>query len=585
MMKRWLNSQFVVPRVLTLLVGLLGVHYVLGIMARSIAIQASEAAAGVHVDVGHARVSLVDRQVVFDGLRVVNTHQPSQNVLEADRCELKFAAAAALHKQAIVESGRVSGLRFDGFTATDDSKSAENVRASREWFKTDVDLAARKWLERLNGQFSLDSVKDFDSVVRTETFCANWSKQSAGLESRLQKLDGRAAELQQSIETAAANPLRNDKLLEELRKKVAGLQKEFADFRTDVDKLPDVLDTERRAIVAARRHDNEVVGKRLQLDPVEANSLSAYLLRDEVARQLNQLVGWVRWMREAAPADAKAVASITRGENVLFAGCRPEPGMLIRSLRLDGSARIAGQPVELHGTLMNLSSAPRLHNEPIRLHLVGGGSLPLELQATIDRTRAVARDELLVDCQGVLLREMALGKADQLAMSLAPSIGSLSVSVIVDGEKLSGDIQMVQQKVQITPALNGSRGATFSAAMCDTLGHVNSIATRLSLGGTIDKPTCTLWSNMGAAVAEAMQGAVRRTGDQHAKALLVEAGRRVDERLAEVDRQMAERQTQFASKSTIITARLQKIAAGETPRYRISSETGGRRLPNNSLFR
>jgi hypothetical protein len=90
---------------------------------------------------------------------------------------------------------------------------------------------------------------------------------------------------------------------------------------------------------------------------------------------------------------------------------------------------------------------------------------------------------------------------------------------------------------------------------------------------------------MGAAVAEAMQRAVRRTGDQHAKALLVEAGRRVDERLADVDRQMAERRTQFASKSTIITARLQKIGTGDSPRYRISAEKGGRRLPNNSLFR
>jgi uncharacterized protein (TIGR03545 family) len=258
---------------------------------------------------------------------------------------------------------------------------------------------------------------------------------------------------------------------------------------------------------------------------------------------------------------------------------------LIRSLQLDGTTRIAGQPVELRGILTNLSKAPRLHKEPIRLHLVGNGSMPLELQATIDRTGAVARDELLVDCQGVMLHQMALGKADQLGMSLAPSIGSLSVSVVVEGDKLSGDIQMVQQKVQITPALNGSSGETLTAAMSDTLGHVNSIATRLSLGGTIHEPTCTLWSNLGAAVAESMQRAVRRTGDQHAKALLVEAGRRVDERLAEVDRQMAERQTQFASKSTVITARLQKISTSESPRDRISSQKVGRWLPENSLFR
>jgi uncharacterized protein (TIGR03545 family) len=585
-MRRWLDWHFVLPRVMALVVALLAIQYVLGVVARSVAIQACEAAMGASFKLGHARVSLVDRRVVFGGLRVVNERQPSENVLEADRCELKFAANPALHKQVVVEEGRISGLRFNGFLdAAIDAKSAAKVGASSQWFKSDADLAARKWLDRLGGQFTLVVVKDFDSVARTETFCTNWSKQSASLESRLQELDSRAAELQQAIETAEANPLRNDKLLEDLRKKVGDVQKQFAEFRADVDKLPDVLETERRAIVAARRHDDQLVGKRLQLDSVEANSLSAYLLRDEAARQLNELVGWVRWMREMAPANAKAVAKATRGEDVLFAGCRPEPGILIRSLQLDGTARIAGQPIEMRGTLTNLSSAPRLHSEPIRLHLVGNGSMPLELQATIDRTSSTPRDELLVDCQGVLLHEMALGKAHQLGMSLAPSVGSLSVSVVVDGDKLSGDIQMVQQKVQITPALNGSGGETLTVAMSDTLGRVNSIATRLSLGGTIQQPTCTLWSNLGAAVAEAMQRAVKRTGDQHAKALLVEAGRRVDERLAEVDRQMAERQTQFASKSIVITARLQKISTSESPRYRISSKEGGHRLPSNSLFR
>jgi hypothetical protein len=211
--------------------------------------------------------------------------------------------------------------------------------------------------------------------------------------------------------------------------------------------------------------------------------------------------------------------------------------------------------------------------------------LPLELEAKIDRTGAVPRDELIVDCQGVLLREMALGKAEQLGLSLAPSIGALSMKIRVDGGRLSGNIQLMQQRVQITPALNGVGGQPLIAAMNDTLGNVNSIATRLTLGGTVERPTCELQSNLGAAVAEAMQRAVRRTGDQHAKALLAEAGRRVDERLAEVDRQVAERQAQFATKSTLITARLQKIATSDSPPQRISAERVGRRLPNNSLFR
>jgi hypothetical protein len=254
-------------------------------------------------------------------------------------------------------------------------------------------------------------------------------------------------------------------------------------------------------------------------------------------------------------------------------------------LNLEAAARIAGQPVELRGSLSNVTSQPQWHNQPMRLRLIGSGSLPLDLQLTIDRTGAMPRDELLVDCQGLLLRPMSLGCADRLAMEVAPSVGTLSVSVAVEGDELSGDVQIVQQKVQMTPVLNGSGGQALSVAMQETLGRVQSVATRVSLGGTLDKPTCILWSNLGAGVAEAMQRALNRTGDQHAKALLVEAGRRVDERLAEVDRQMAEKQSRFDSKSTAIVAQLEKIATGEAPRYRISSEQGGRRLPMNSLFR
>jgi uncharacterized protein (TIGR03545 family) len=259
-MKRWLQWQFVVPRFLALVVVLLSVQYVLGVVARSIAIQAGEAATDAGFTVGHARVSLVNQRVVFDGLRVANEREPSEDVLEADRCELKFATGPALHKQIVVESGRLSGVRINGLTdAAGDSTSVADSTPSAEWFKKDADLAARKWLERLNGQFTLDAVKNFGSVTRTETFCANWSKCSAKLESNLRDLDSRAAELQKAIELAEANPLRNEKLLEELRKKAVALQKEFADFSADVDKLPDVMEKERRAIVAARRNDGAAV--------------------------------------------------------------------------------------------------------------------------------------------------------------------------------------------------------------------------------------------------------------------------------------------------------------------------------------
>jgi hypothetical protein len=113
---------------------------------------------------------------------------------------------------------------------------------------------------------------------------------------------------------------------------------------------------------------------------------------------------------------------------------------------------------------------------------------------------------------------------------------------------------------------------------------VNSVATRVSLGGTISQPSCALWSNVGSAVAESLKQGIPRASDQHARTLLAEAGRRVDEKLARLDRQVSDQQAQFAAQGDQLSSRLQQIAAKEMPRYRIS-EKGGRQLPSNSLFR
>jgi uncharacterized protein (TIGR03545 family) len=579
-MKRLLQWQFVVPRVLLVIVLLLAAQYVLGIVAQSIAIQHGGAALSACVDVGHARVSFVDGQVVLNDVRIANPERPSKSFLEADRCELHFSTAAMLHKQAVVEKGRISGLRFGTYGET----ATAAKRQSNVGFSDDADVAAQRWLDRLSERFSPGAAQRLDSVRRLEAFRANWSVKSTEMDLRLQDLDRRAAELQAVIEAGQANPLRNDKLFADLPKKATDLQKDFKDFQADIEELPDQLEAGRRAIIAARRNDQEAANNQPQLEAVDSNALSAYLLREQAARQLNELVGWLRWARAISTSQAQAPATVGRGENILFAGCRRGPGFLVRSLELQGAAKFGGQPVEMRGTLTNLASDPKLCGQPLRLHLIADGSLPFELQATIDRTTQVAKDELLVDCKGILLPAVALGRSKQLELNLAPSIGSVSVSIVVDGERLSGDVQIVQQRVQLSPVASGANNAAFASAMCETLERVNSVATRLSLGGTLEEPSCALWSNLGTAVAEAMKGGLQRAEGQYSKALLVEAGRHVDERLAEIDRQVAEKQTRFAAKSTEIGSRLQKIASGESPRYRISAEQGGR-LPHTSLFR
>jgi hypothetical protein len=256
-------------------------------------------------------------------------------------------------------------------------------------------------------------------------------------------------------------------------------------------------------------------------------------------------------------------------------------------LQLHGTARLGGQTVELGGTLTDVSDAPALHHSPIRLRAKATGSLPVELQATIDRTGPVARDELLVDCRGMVMPPLALGQSDgDFRLTLAPSVASLSISVMVEDEKLSGDIQLVQRQVKITPVFTGQLSdVPLAAALQATLAELDSLAVQVSLGGTLREPTCSLWSTLGPAVAEATKRAIRRAGDEHAEVLVVRARRQVDERLARLEEQIRAQRNELTAQTTAATGELERVATQQTPGPRLSRERFGTRLPAGSLFR
>jgi uncharacterized protein (TIGR03545 family) len=578
---RW---QTWVPRALAVGVLLLAAQYILGLAVRTAAIDSATTAVGTPIEIGSSRVSLADRKVILNDLTVHDPRSPAVKLLEADRCEIELATDALLRKRIVATRGQVSGLRFNAFAGDESTPNAEAAEAasSIRWIGDDSEAVALHWIAQLAGQFADHRIDQLKSVERTEAFCENWSRTSAALETRGHELNNRVAALQTALKAAEANPLRGGKVVAELPQTIASLEREFAALNADLAKLPDELDQERRAIVADRRADEDLVRERTTLKTVEANALSTYLLRRQASQPLGELLSWLRWLREPALAPrAKA-----RGEDLIFAGCSTAPNVLLHALDVRGSARVAGQPVDLRGQLTGLSNAPASSADPIRLRLTGTGSMPLEMQVTIDRTRGANRDTFLADCQGVLWQQLTLGRPDQLAVTIGPSLGSLSVSVAVDGESLTGEIQMVQQSVRITPALAGDFGdAPLATSLSDTLSRIDSLATRASLGGTLRQPTCTLWSNLGPAVAEAVERSLEKATRQHARATLAKADQQINEQLTTAEQQMAELQTRWSTGYADARAKLSTIAATDAVRNRLSPTRLGHRVPANSLFR
>jgi uncharacterized protein (TIGR03545 family) len=349
---RFLDWQIALPRLLAVVVLLLALQYGLGLAMRSKAVQTVEDVVGAPVELAHARVSLVRRQISLNDVRIASPRCPLEYLVEADRCELHFAARPLLRKQAVIERGTVTGLRFGtprdtgGVQAGPSSRSAAQI----DWFDANTASGAREWLDALGERFDQDLISRLQSVALTSQLCERWPRQSAELRARFRELTQQADKLQEQAREATANPLRHGNYLNNVPDQTGALRRDFEQFAEELRRLEDLVDADRRAIVRARRDDESLLHELLQTTAVDDEALNAYLLRAQVAASLEELIGWLRFARRIVPANGPAwKLPGTRGEDVIFAGCERSPGFLIRSLDLQGTARLGGRPAKLRG--------------------------------------------------------------------------------------------------------------------------------------------------------------------------------------------------------------------------------------------
>jgi uncharacterized protein (TIGR03545 family) len=573
---------------LAIAVTLLAIRYGVGIFLQS-RLDRSSAAVGARAELILADVSPSAGRAEYGHLRVSDPLKPAQPWLTAKHCTLRFATGPLVREKMLVGGGEITGIHFarSAFPGGLSAVAGTPVAACEVSPVGDAARRADAWLARLDALLERGSPEHLESVRLTGELAARWPQRFAAVAQSVDECDERTAELSRRMEKAERNPLRHERLFVELPAELDAVAEEARSLASEIDRLPDTFDAERRAIVAARRGDEQRVRDELAIEPLDSGVWTEYLLRASVDTAVAEVVDCLRRMRHFVPAGSPMLQSVgltaSSGDSAAALGT---VGVSLHAMALHGYCDAGGKAIKVRGTLCDFTTAPSCPDRPTRLHLTSVDSPALELSATLDRTGPIARDELRIEAQELGVAPLKLGGAEGLLLAVESSSATFGVDVTLRGEQLSGELQFAQEGLRLTPVLAaGIDDPYFAAALAESLANVKLAATRVILSGTIEEPRITIGSSIGPATAVAVSRAAVKAADERARARLVEGRRRVDVDLAQLDRMIAEGQALLRPRLAACSDQRERLAAQHAPVKRLDALRIGRRLPEGSLFR
>lgn len=564
---RW---QYVVPRLAVVVVVVLTVRFCLDPAIRWAIVFSGESAIGAKVEVADVNTSLRGGELTITGLAAANPGKPMRNLVESSQIRLEIDGAQLLRKRVVVHDGRIEGLKFDSERTASGAleilpDAADEPSSLDPMFAAAQETAAG-WFDDLTGRMEQDLLGSLATPQMVEELQRRWPEQYKALKSRADDLRAKSKQIEATFREAKKNPLRGMQQVEELRKQLAATEAELRTTLAEIKALPDQAKADRAAIDVARKQDEQFLREHLKLSGIDPDELNRYLLGETASGYLEQSAWWIDQAQRFIPKNRVAAPTRTRGVNVLFAG-RRQPAMLIERIELAGDARLDGQAMAFTGLLTDVASEPQLHERPLQLSIRSTGAVDGQLTVELDRRTGIAHDSLVIDVPKLNLAHRTLGRADKLAVTVAPGSASLKADIRLDGDQLVGTIELNQSSMLAaqTPALHDDR---IAAVIQESLTGVDRLEAKIALAGTLKRPSIKIESNVGPQLAAGVSDAVKNYLTDRKDRLMAKVQGQVDEQLgklqAERDKAQQELTAALGENQQLVT-QLASLMGGNSP--------------------
>ena len=553
-MIRW---KFAAPRLLLLLSILLLVYLGLNPLLRWGIETFGEQVLSMRMDVGNVESSLTDTEIHINDFAVANPTVPNTNLFDAKKITLSLDRNALLHRKFVITKGHVHGLRLQ-------AQREEVARPVDHWqWNADGDRLqqeAELWLETLSatlGDQLEQEIAELESVQLAKSLLESWPEEYKLLEERVRAVKTRIEQLRTLFRNRPANIADGLQQYQKTLAELEQLQQEMGSLAKRIDALPDRIETDRDAILAATQNDIRKIEERFKSIRLDQDTITSYFLGPEMGRHVVAMTEWIQWLRSQFPEEQPDVAGARLpGINILFGNQHHQPDFLVESLQIDGETTIGGNAYLFAAAAQGLTTQPRLYGQPVELRAELVGDVTFKVHALIDRTTETPLDQVVISCPDLKLPEVSLGREEAVALNVRPGNTHLWIGINLSESQIAGTMLLKQSDVEISPqvadALGGQRLEDNLALATEPL---KQIEVQIDLAGPLDHPQWVLRSNLGKNLADSLAKAA------HAE---LEARRNQATQLVQeqVDKELNKFRNRLATDEEILMTRL-KLSESE----------------------
>lgn len=566
MLRQLVNWRYLLSRVAIAIVALVVISLAIEPLLHTFLTTMGERIMRSKIDIEGVDVTLSNADVEIQGVQVANPKSLDRNLIECDSATLDIVAGSVLQRRLRVREARLSGVRFNTPRSKSGKADLPQIDLGFDDLDTDLSKVNTNALRQFARIISHNLQEDLVSIQLARELSARWPDELDQLEAKVTAYIERMKGMATSLEGAAKNPRDVAMAFPNKVEEIDQLRREYYQLRDELDRIVEQAERDQQAVAIARRHDTEVIRRKLALRELNAQELSEYLLGEDLTEQTRSMLRWIKLARRYWPKDAEMPAAERQsGEDIAFPGVRPLPRALVERMRVDGSFISGAKPVNWRAEVLNLTTDPAIVAKPMIIRAQTHGERPLLIEATLDRTTAVARDRIVLSLPKLKQPARTLGNPEQLAVSLGPGEMLTWAELNLVGEELTGRVLVEQKELQITTKLPEHYGPRIAQRVQEATTHVNVLQAEVRLAGTLDRPTWKLQSNLGPQLAASLTAALRAELD----ARQVEIAAKLDQylegertRLADRMRAQEEKVSQKLANSAQEMEGLKRVVAG-----------------------